>query len=140
YGSAGIGSPQHLSGALFNQTTGSEITHVAYRGSGPATNAVAAGEVQITFENLPPLLPHLQSGKVKPLAVLAPERMNSLPDIPTMKEIGIENLEVSGWYGFVAPKNLPAKKAKILYETTLQTLDSPEIKERMEEFGIVVTG
>lgn len=140
YGSAGIGSPQHLSGALFNQITGTEITHVAYRGSGPATNAVASGEVQITFENLPPLLPHLQSGKIKPLAVLAAERMSTLPDVPTIKEIGIDNLEVSGWYGFVAPENTPKQEVNILYQATKQALEVDDIKKRMQEFGIVVTG
>src|SRR5690606_2978997 len=106
YSSAGIGSPQHLSGVLFNQAFGRELVHVAYRGSGPSAAAAAGGDVQVTFENLPPLLPHVQSGRLKPLAVLASERMSTLPDVPTMAELGKE-LEVSGWYGFVAPANTP---------------------------------
>jgi len=140
YASAGIGSPQHLSGVLFNQLTHSKVAHVAYRGSGPASVAVAAGEVQITFENMPPLMPHLQIGKIKPLAVLASERMATLPDVPTMREAGIDNLEVSGWYGLVAPPGTPGDRVKVLHEATLHALEAPATQTRLADFGIVKTG
>jgi len=139
YGSAGIGSPQHLSGVLFNRKLGTELTHVAYRGSGPAAVALASGEIQVEFENLPPLLPHIQSGAIKPIAVLAPERMEMLPEVPTMKELGVTDLEVSGWYGFVAPPQTPPAVVRILFDATRAALDAPETKKRLVGFGIVKT-
>lgn len=140
YSSAGIGSPQHLGGVLFNQAIGGDIPHIAYRGSGPSATAVAAGEVQITFENLPPLLPLIQSGRVKPLAVLASERMSTLPDVPTMAELGFNNLEVSGWYGMVAPSGTPDAVVQELRRAILQALNLPATQTRLDDFGIVKTG
>lgn len=136
FSSGGLGTPQHLSGELFNKILGVSMTHVPYRGSGQALVDVAAGHLQVAFDTLSTLKPHLDSGRVRPIAVLAPHRLGALPNVPTMQESGIKGLEVSGWYGFVAPAGTPAPIRERLRAAVSTALNSPELRTKYDQLAM----
>lgn len=107
YCSAGPGSINHLSGALFQQKTGAHISHVPYRGSGPATLDLLAGRVQVFFSTMPTMLEQAKAGKVKVLAVTTAERSSLFPNVPTLSESGVKGFDISTWWGVLGPANLP---------------------------------
>ena len=109
YASAGNGTPQHLAGELVKRQTGTSILHIPYRGSAPALNDVLGGTLQMVFEATPAILQHVQSGRLKALAVTSARRIPALPGVPTLKESGVD-AEISGWYGFLAPAATPADR------------------------------
>ncbi|NDZ18829.1 hypothetical protein C7T35_39360 [Variovorax sp. WS11] len=104
YGSAGNGSTQHLVGELFNSMAGTAIKHVPFKGNGPATSSLLAGDIQVFFDIVPSALSHGQSGKLRPLAVTGSKRSPALPDLPTLREGGVPNFDFSIWYGLFLPK------------------------------------
>ena len=108
YGSAGIGSPGHLAMELFQQRTGTKMTHIPYRGGSPVVTDLMGGVVQLAVNATPTTIQHLQSGKLVPLAVTSRKRDRSLPEVPTMAEAGVPNLEYDVWYGIFAPARTPA--------------------------------
>jgi tripartite-type tricarboxylate transporter receptor subunit TctC len=134
YGTPGIGNTQHLSGELFNSRAGTQIVHVPYKGAGAAITAVLSGEVQTMFVTTPLGLPHIQSGKLKPLAYTGPKRAPFLPSVPTMAEAGLPTmtLDAMSWYGMLAPAKTPPAIVSRLYAEARAALRTPQILERLQ--------
>lgn len=136
YASAGNGTPQHLAGELVKRQTGTSILHVPYRGSAPALNDVLGGTVHMVFEATPAILQHVQSGRLKALAVTSGQRMASLPNVPTLKESGID-AEIGGWYGFLAPAATPPERTAWLIQHMAAALATPAAQSKLSELGSV---
>lgn len=134
YGSAGNGTPQHLAGELFKELTGASLVHIPYRGSGPALTDLLGGQIQLLFEASPGVLQYVKSGALKALAVTARARIPALPNVPTLKESGID-AEIGGWYGFVAPAATPADRVAWLVEHARRALETPATQARLAELG-----
>jgi tripartite-type tricarboxylate transporter receptor subunit TctC len=107
YSSSSTGSAGHLLNELYKSNVGIQLTHVPYRGNGPAMAALLAGDVQFTTDNLPQLLPQIRAGKLKPLAVTSAKRWFQLPDVPTVSESGFANMTTTAWFGLVAQSKVP---------------------------------
>lgn len=136
YASPGVGSGLHLAGELFKQQTGADLLHVAYKGSGPALNDVLGGVVPLMFTNLPVALPHLQSGKLVALGVTEARRTPVAPDIPTLAEQGIQGVNVTSWYGLLAPAGTPPAVAEQLARDAAAILAQPDVKQRLAGQGM----
>jgi tripartite-type tricarboxylate transporter receptor subunit TctC len=135
YSTAGAGTSQHLAGELFKLRTGTDIVHIAYKGTAPALTGVMSGEVQFSFANVPAVLAHVRSGRLRALAVAGARRSQQLPDVPTMKEAGIEGVEVPVWYGLLAPAGAPREVLTALADAAIKAARSPELKPRLLEQG-----
>jgi tripartite-type tricarboxylate transporter receptor subunit TctC len=135
YASSGNGSAQHLAGALFEQRAGVDLTHVAYRGGGPAMNDVMGGQVPLFFANVASSLGHIKAGKLRPLAVTSRLRARSLPDVPTMAEAGVSGYEVLEWNPILAPAGLPADARATLVAGIRKALDDAEVLGRIRQLG-----
>ena len=137
WGSSGIAGPQHLAGARFAKTAGLEMVHVPYRGNGPMLQALLQNEVQLTFDTPTLVLPHIASGKLVPLAVTGERRMAKLPNVPTVKESGIDySTDVRIFV--LAPKGVPAPVAALLNKEFVVALDDKNVRERLVGFGLEV--
>lgn len=136
YASAGNGTPQHLAGELVKRQTGTSILHIPYRGSAPALNDVLGGTVHMVFEATPAILQHVQSGRLKALAVTAAQRIPTLPNVPTLKESGVD-AEIGGWYGFLAPAATPADRTDWLVRHMEAALATKAAQDRLAELGSV---
>ncbi|QET00791.1 Bug family tripartite tricarboxylate transporter substrate binding protein [Cupriavidus pauculus] len=128
YGSAGNGSSHHLAGELFKLETKTFITHIPYKGAGPALSDLIAGQVDIVFDGLGSSAQHIRGGRINALAVAATKRSPAFPNVPTAAEAGVKNFEVSTWYAMWVPKNTPKDIVDKLYAETRKALDSPEMK------------
>lgn len=137
FASAGNGSGSHLAGALFKSVTHIAITHVPYKGTGPALADLLAGQVQIFFSTLPSAIPYVRAGKVRALAVTGSTRVAALPQVPTAAEAGIPGFEVALHYGILAPAKTPAAVVGRLNEALYDTLRDPPLVERLDSMGIV---
>jgi tripartite-type tricarboxylate transporter receptor subunit TctC len=138
FASSGTGSSDHLTAALFWQKTGTSGIHVPYRGGGPAINDLIAGHANVSFQNLGAIAEQVKSGRLKALAVTSNRRAAALPDVPTMAEAGVKDLEVYSWQAAATPKGLPAAvKAKLEAELAASAL-SPEVKAKFEAVGFDV--
>lgn len=138
FASSGTGSSDHLTAALFLQKTGTTGTHVPYKGGGPAINDLIAGHANVSFQNLGAIAPHVKSGKLKALGVTSSQRNPTLPDVPTMAEGGVKDLEVYSWQAAAAPKGLPpAVRAKLEAELAASA-QAPDIKPQFEAIGFEV--
>lgn len=140
YASSGPGSSLHLSGELFQSMTGVKLTHVPYRGAGPAIADLLAGVVDMIFENITNALPHIRSGKVKALAVTTLKRAPILPNVPTMNEEGLTGFDVSSWFGLFAPAGLPAYLVQRYNEAVKGYLEQHAIKSQLTEMGAEIVG
>jgi tripartite-type tricarboxylate transporter receptor subunit TctC len=140
FASAGVGGLPHLAGELFKLTAGIDIVHVPYRGAAPAINDLLGQQVQMTFLDLPVLLPHLKAGTLHPIALGAPERSPTAPDVPTTAEVGMPDLLVQNWYGMVAPGATPAKIVAELSRIANAAMNHPPVKERLADQGLTVAG
>jgi tripartite-type tricarboxylate transporter receptor subunit TctC len=140
FASAGNGSSQHLSGELFKAQAGVDIVHIPYKGTAPALNDLLAGQVQLSFDNITTLLPHIESGKLRALGVTPAKRSSALPDVPTIAEAGVPGYEASVWFGVLVPAGTPAPIVAKLHQETMKALDSPDLKSRMKGFGAEVYG
>ncbi len=138
FASSGKGGAPHLSGELFGTTTKSQTLHVPYKGSGPAAVDVAAGRVDIMFDAAPSLLPHIKSGKVKPIAAVGNQRNSLLPDVPTFTELGYPQMVASLWYGVMAPAGTPEAIIVKLNQALNKVLGNPDMKARLAERGAAV--
>ncbi|MFT4195186.1 tripartite tricarboxylate transporter substrate binding protein BugE [Ottowia sp.] len=138
YASSGTGGIGHLLMELYKSLTGTFVTHIPYRGAGPALNDVVAGQVPIMFDNLPSALPFIKSGKLVPIVVSAPARLKDLPDTPTFKEVGLEPVNRLAYYGFLAPKGTPKDIIDKLNAATRKALEEPAVKKRIEETGSIL--
>jgi tripartite-type tricarboxylate transporter receptor subunit TctC len=137
YGSSGVGQSPHLTGAWFLQLTSLKMTHVPYRGAGPALQAALAGDVQILFDNLYPSLPQVLDGKLTGLAVTTPERSASAPDLPTMRETAAElaRFDVSSWFGVFLPKTCPGEIVEALNLQVKRMLEREDIRKNIAAMG-----
>jgi tripartite-type tricarboxylate transporter receptor subunit TctC len=140
YSSAGSGTSQHLAGELFKSRTGAQIVHIPYKGTAASLTAVIAGEVQFSFANVPAILGHVKSGRIHALAVLSPRRSELMPDVPTMKEAGVEGVEVPVWYAILAPAATPREIVKVLADATARAARAPDLKQRLVEQGTEPVG
>ena len=140
FASSGAGGIGHLQMELYKSLTGLFITHIPYRGAGPALNDVVAGQVPIMFDNLPSALPFIRSGKLVPIVVAAPERLKDLPDTPTFKEVGLEPVNRMAYYGILAPKGTPKDIVDKLNAATKKVLEDPGVKKRIEDTGSLIIG
>lgn len=135
FASAGSGTPQHIIGELFNIQAGTKLQHIPYKGSGPAMTGLVGGEVPLSFENPVSALQHVQTGKLKVLAVTGAKRSEKLPDIPTVAEMGLTGFDAKPWYGLVGPANMPADITNKLNEAVAEILNSSAIKQRLDQLG-----
>lgn len=140
YASSGTGGIGHLQTELFKSLTGVFMTHIPYRGAGPALNDTVGGQVPIIFDNLPSALPFIKSGRLVALVVAAPQRLAVLPDVPTFKEVGLEPVNRMAYYGLIGPKGLPQEVVDKVYNATKQALNDPAVKKRVEDTGSLVVG
>lgn len=135
YASSGNGSAQHLAGALFESVAKVDMVHVPYKGGGPALNDVIGGQVPLFFGNLASTLQHVQSGKLKALAVTSAKRSPILPDVPTLAESGMKGAEIYEWNAVFAPANTPEPVVAKLAAAFQQALESPDVKARIAQLG-----
>jgi len=141
YSSAGNGGPGHLAGALLAHTTGTQMTHVPYRGAAPALADVMAGRIDFTFYTMSGLKEQVAAGKVKPLAITSARRHPDFPDVPTMTEAGVAGFDqVGAWFGIVAPANTPAPVIARLNQAIDRSLAHAETREKITRMGIVPVG
>ena len=133
--SSSNGSPGHVSGELFKYMTGTDIVHVPYKGGAPAIADLIAGNVQLMFESLNSIAPHVKAGRVRALAVTGAKRSASLPDVPTMMEAGVPGYEVTAWTGVIAPAHLPRPMLDRLNGAVNATIVEPKVKERLAQMG-----
>lgn len=138
YASSGTGGIGHLQTELFKSLAGVFMTHIPYRGAGPALNDTVGGQVPIIFDNLPSALPHIKAGRLVPIVVAAPQRLPSLPDVPTFKEVGLEPVNRMAYYGLIGPKGLPKDVVDKLYNATRTALNDPAVKKRIEDTGSLI--
>lgn len=136
YGSAGQATTTHLVMATLATRAGLDMVHVPFKGNAPATTALLSGDVPVLFGGLPPLLPHVNSGRVHALAISSAKRSPSVPDVPTVAESGFPGFDISLWLGFFAPKGTPDEIAKRLESELLQIARSAELKELMQKQGL----
>ena len=140
YSSAGAGTSQHLAGELFKARTGTFIVHIPYKGTAASLTAVIAGEVHFSFANVPAILGHVKSGRLRALAVLAPQRSNLMPEVPTMKEAGVDDVEVPVWYALLGPSALPREVVKTLGDATARAAKAPDLAQKLVEQGAEPVG
>jgi tripartite-type tricarboxylate transporter receptor subunit TctC len=134
FGSGGVGTSPHMSGELLEAMTGIKLTHVAYRGSAPATTDLLGGQIPVMFDNLPGAIQNIKAGKVRALGVTTTKRVAELPDVPTIGET-VAGYEVSVWYGISGPKGIPAAIVAKLNAAVNAALAKPELKERFHQLG-----
>jgi tripartite-type tricarboxylate transporter receptor subunit TctC len=140
YSSAGVGTTQHLAAELFKLRTGTFIVHIPYKGTAPSMTALIAGEVDLSFANIPSIQGHLKSGRLRALAATAARRDPQLPDVPTMKEAGVEGVEVVVWYGVLAPSGTPREIVHRLADGIQRATHDTEVRKRMLEQGAAPVG
>ena len=140
YGTAGNGTPPHMTGELFKSYTRVDIQHVPYKGGAPAIADLIAGQIPIMFDNVPPLLPHVRSGRIKALAVTSLARLAILPDVPTLDESGLKGFDAVGWNGLLAPAGTPREIVGRLHTDVARILSSPQVRDNLTAQGAEVVG
>ena len=138
YSSSGTGGIGHLQTELWKGLAGVFITHIPYRGAGPALNDTVAGQVPIIFDNMPSAMPFIQTGKLIPIVVAAPQRLPQLPNVPTFKEVGLEPVNRMAYYGIYGPKNLPKDVVDKVSAGVKKALQDPAVVKRIQDTGSLV--
>lgn len=140
YGSNGQGTAQHLIGEQFSALTGVEMLHVPYKGSGPLTSDLIAGQVSMSFDTITPVLPQIKAGKLRPLAVTTAARSPALPEVPTLAESGLAGFDQGTWFGVLAPAATPKEIVGKLNAEIVRILNLPDIQKRFAEIGAQPVG
>jgi len=140
YSSSGTGGIGHLQTELFKSLAGVFMTHIPYRGAGPALNDTVAGQVQIIFDNMPSALPFIRDGRLIPIVVAAPGRLTQLPNVPTFKEMGLEPVNRMAYYGVLAPKGTPKAVVDKVAAAVKKTLEDTNVRKRIEDTGSLIVG
>ncbi|GAC1341335.1 MAG: tripartite tricarboxylate transporter substrate binding protein [Bradyrhizobium sp.] len=140
FASAGVGGLPHLAGELLKLTAKIDIVHVPYRGAAPAINDLLGQQVQMAFLDLPAILPHIKAGTLRPIALGAPQRAPTAPDVPTTAEVGMPDLLIENWYGMIAPAKIPEKIAAALNRIANQAMAEPGVKQKLADQGLTVAG
>jgi tripartite-type tricarboxylate transporter receptor subunit TctC len=140
FASTGPGSLPHLAGELLKLTAKIDIAHVPYRGAAPAINDLLGQQVQMTFLDLPAILPHIRSGTLKPIALGTDARAPTAPDVPTTFELGMPELRIENWYGMIAPAGTPPAIVAALHKITTTALADPVVREKLAEQGLTTVG
>jgi tripartite-type tricarboxylate transporter receptor subunit TctC len=135
YGSSGNGSVQHIATELFKQLTGTFLTHIPYRGTGPTITDLLAGSIDLTVTTAPPLMPHITSGKFRPLLVAGPRRLSSLPNVPTGAEIGLKGFEVDAWFGLYSHAQSPRTAVERIATEVQKIMAAQTFKDRAASQG-----
>jgi tripartite-type tricarboxylate transporter receptor subunit TctC len=138
YATSGTGGIGHLLMELYKSLTNTFVTHIPYRGAGPALNDVVAGQVPIMFDNIPSALPFIQTGKLVPIVVSAPQRLAALPNVPTFKEVGLEPVNRMAYYGILGPKGLPKDVVEKINAGVKKSVEDPAVRKRIEDTGSLV--
>jgi tripartite-type tricarboxylate transporter receptor subunit TctC len=140
FASAGVGGLPHLAGELLKLTAGIDIVHVPYRGAAPAINDLLGQQVQMTFLDLPVILPHIKAGTLRPIALGARARAPTAPDVPTTAEVGMPDLLIENWYGMIAPAKTPEKIVAALNRIANEAMADPGVKQKLADQGLTVAG
>jgi len=140
YASAGTGNTSHLAVELFDSMVGIKMTHVPYKGSSPAVTALMGGEVGVMFDSLSTSLPQIRAGKFSPLAVTGSKRSSVLPDVPTVKETGVADFVVEGWYGMLAPAGTPPAIIERISQAIADAVKQPELRDLLSGHGYEMVG
>jgi tripartite-type tricarboxylate transporter receptor subunit TctC len=140
FASAGVGGLPHLAGELLKLTAKIDIVHVPYRGAAPAINDLLGQQVQMTFLDLPVILPHIKAGTLRPIALGARARAPTAPDVPTTAEVGMPDLLIENWYGMIAPAKTPEKIVATLNRIANEAMADPGVKQKLADQGLTVAG
>lgn len=138
YASSGTGGIGHLLMELYKSLTTTFVTHIPYRGAGPALNDVVAGQVPIIFDNIPSAMPFIKAGRLVPIVVAAPQRLKELPDVPTFKELGLEPVNRMAYYGILGPKGLPKEVVDKIADGVKKSVEDPAVRKRIEDTGSLI--
>jgi tripartite-type tricarboxylate transporter receptor subunit TctC len=140
FASSGPGSLPHLAGELLKLTAKIDVVHVPYRGAAPAINDLLGQQVEMTFLDLPVILPHIKAGTLRPIALGAPQRAPTAPDVPTTAEVGMPGLRIENWYGMLAPAKTPEQIVTTLNRVANEAMADPGVKQKLADQGLTVAG
>jgi tripartite-type tricarboxylate transporter receptor subunit TctC len=137
YGSAGSGTPAHLGMEYLKRTAGIDITHIPYKGGSEVVTAILGGHVMLFFSGIPPAIPHVKSGRLRPIAVSTRQRARILPDVPTVEQSGIRGFDLSGWFGYFVPTGTPREVIDKFHAAVNSILMTPEVVKQFDQQGII---